>query len=82
MIPVVFIHRGYQDYLGYTLTQANKNNEVVLIGDNKPPIESPTFKFEVISENLLPTMVHIKELYGEKFFRCYFLYGFGCDVIR
>jgi len=51
MIPVVFIHKGYQDYLGCTLKHANKNNEVILIGDTKPPVESSTFKFESISDN-------------------------------
>jgi hypothetical protein len=51
MIPVVFIHKGYQDYLGYTLKQANKNNEVVLIGDTNPSVNSRTFEFEPISNN-------------------------------
>jgi len=51
MIPVIFIHKGYQDYLGSTLKQANKNNNVILIGDTNPPIDSPTFKFESIGDN-------------------------------
>lgn len=50
MIPVVLIHKGYQDYLGCTLQQANKYNDVYLLGDTKPPIDSPTLKFENISD--------------------------------
>jgi hypothetical protein len=50
MIPVVLIHKGYQDYLGCTLQQANKNNDVYLLGDTKPSVDSPTIKFENISD--------------------------------
>lgn len=32
MIPVIFIHSGFQDYLKYTLLQSCKNNKVILIG--------------------------------------------------
>ena len=38
MIPVVLMHKGYQDYLGLTLQQANKNNDVYLLGDTKPSV--------------------------------------------
>ena len=38
MIPVVLMHKGYQDYLGCTLQQANKNNDVYLLGDTKPSV--------------------------------------------
>ena len=49
-IPVVLIHKGYQDYLGCTLQQANKNNDVYLLGDTKPPFNSPTIKFQSMSD--------------------------------
>lgn len=32
MIPVILIHSGFQDYLKYTLLQACKDNNVILIG--------------------------------------------------
>lgn len=38
MIPVVTIHSGYQDYFGFVLKQAAKNNTVILLGDNDPNI--------------------------------------------
>ena len=31
MIPVILIHKGYQDYLGCAISQALKNNPVHLI---------------------------------------------------
>lgn len=51
MIPVVFIHKGYQDYLGCTLQQAAKNDNLVyLLGDTIPPIESDNVNFKNISD--------------------------------
>ena len=38
MIPEIFIHKGYQDYLSCTLGQASKENKVYLISDTTPPI--------------------------------------------
>lgn len=43
MIPVVLIHKGYQDYLKYTLQQASKDNKVYLLGDTNPKIEKVEF---------------------------------------
>lgn len=51
MIPVVFIHKGYQDYLGCTLRQANKNNSIIFIGDTNLPFTSPTLTNIQISDN-------------------------------
>jgi len=48
MIPVVFIHRGYQDYLECTLQQARKENEVYLLGDTQPNV--PSINFENLNQ--------------------------------
>jgi hypothetical protein len=48
MIPVILIHKGYQDYLGYTLKQSLKNNTVHLLGDTNPSIDSDDFHFNNI----------------------------------
>jgi len=53
MIPVILIHKGYQDYLGCAINQALKNNEVHLIGDTVPPITHKNFKFENLNEYCL-----------------------------
>lgn len=45
MIPVVLIHRGYQDYLNYSLLQAAQNNPVFLLGDVDPNIQNPNYNF-------------------------------------
>lgn len=50
MIPVILIHKGYQDYLGCAIGQALKNNPVHLIGDTSPPIVHDNFKFEHLKE--------------------------------
>lgn len=47
MIPVIFIHKGYQDYLECTIRQASNKNEVYLIGDTNPNINN--VKFENLS---------------------------------
>lgn len=44
-IPVIFIHKGYQDYLRYTIEQSNKNNQVFLIGDTDPKIKDLDFNY-------------------------------------
>ena len=43
MIPVVLIHKGMHEYVQYTLKQANKKNEVHLLGDTAPNIEDINF---------------------------------------
>jgi len=53
MIPVILIHKGYQDYLGCAINQALKNNPVHLIGDTIPPITHENFKFENLNEYCL-----------------------------
>lgn len=52
MIPVVLIHKGFQDYLGYTLKQANKYNFVYLIGDTNPNYNLENYEFVNINELL------------------------------
>jgi hypothetical protein len=53
MIPVILIHKGYQDYLGCAINQALKNNPVHLIGDASPPIIHDSFKFSNLNEYCL-----------------------------
>ena len=53
MIPVILIHKGYQDYLGCAINQALKNNPVHLIGDTIPPITHDSFKFSNLNEYCL-----------------------------
>ena len=53
MIPVILIHKGYQDYLGCAINQALKNNQVRLIGDTTPPISHKNFKFENLNDYCL-----------------------------
>lgn len=38
MIPVVFIHQGFQSYLPHALVQAARRNQVVLLGDEENKI--------------------------------------------
>lgn len=52
MIPVIFIHKGFQKYLELTIKQANKNNFVYLIGDTNPNLEIEKFEFCNIKEYL------------------------------
>jgi hypothetical protein len=51
MIPVILIHRGYQNYLEYSIKQAAQQNPVFFIGDTEPIIENGNFGF--ISPNEL-----------------------------
>jgi len=45
MIPVIFIHYGYNDYFEYACNIALKNNEVIHIGDEPLNILNPNYKF-------------------------------------
>ena len=49
MIPVVLIHRGYQDYLKYSILQACRNNYVYLISDVKINTELFPKNFELVN---------------------------------
>jgi hypothetical protein len=40
MIPVILIHRGYQNYLEYSIKQAAQKNPVFFIGDTEPTIDN------------------------------------------
>ena len=48
MIPVILIHKGYPEYLNYSILQALKNNKVILISDINPKIEHDDFHLENI----------------------------------
>lgn len=50
MIPVIFIHKGYQPYLEFTVKQALKNNDVVFIGDTDLPFRDEKLKIEKLSD--------------------------------
>tara|TARA_R110000868_G_scaffold265860_2_gene524744 strand:+ start:975 stop:1790 length:816 start_codon:yes stop_codon:yes gene_type:complete len=52
MIPVILIHKGYQEYLGYTIKQANKNNFVHLIGDTNPNLTLGNYEFNNMGDYL------------------------------
>ena len=61
MIPVIFIHRGFQDYLNYTLKQSCKKNKTFLIGtDNR-----------VSDDNLYFEDINKYQKYTEKFSSIY-----------
>lgn len=45
MIPVVLIHKGFQDYVKYSIQQANKKNHVYLLGDTNPNLALDNFQF-------------------------------------
>lgn len=51
MIPVIFIHKGYQPYLEYTIKQSLKKNDVVFIGDTSLPFQHPQLKTEKIRDH-------------------------------
>lgn len=63
MIPVIFIHKGFQPYLEYTLKKALEKNDVVLISDTMPNFYNPKLKlvnydklsngFEKLRENYI-----------------------------
>jgi hypothetical protein len=50
MIPVVLIHKGYQDYLGYSILQACQKNDVFLLGDTNPNITHHNFNLVDLQE--------------------------------
>ena len=52
MIPVILIHKGYSDYLQFTIKQSSKNNITYLISDTNPSINCNNFTF-FNSENYL-----------------------------
>jgi len=45
VIPVVLIHRGFQDYLQYSILEACRKNQVILLGDVDPKIDDKNFTF-------------------------------------
>lgn len=49
MIPVIFIHKGYQPYLEFTIEQSLKLNQVVFIGNSSLPFQHPNLKVESLS---------------------------------
>jgi len=62
MIPVVLIHKGYQDYLGCSILQACRNNDVYLLGDTNPVIANHNFRFVDLQE-LLGGLDEFSQLY-------------------
>lgn len=52
MIPVILIHKGFQEYVKYNVLQATKNNPVILLGDTNPNLDINNFEF-VNYHNLL-----------------------------
>lgn len=65
MIPVIFIHKGYQPYLEFTLKKALEKNNVTFISDNIPPFFNPKLKLENYNklsqgfDNLKNNYVHL-----------------------
>jgi hypothetical protein len=66
MIPVIIIHKGYPEYLKYSILQALKNNRVILISDVNPNIEHLNFSWENIENcknnnyhNFIKNYVHL-----------------------
>lgn len=45
MIPVILIHKGFQNYVSYSIRQAAKNNQVYLLGDTNPNLSLESFQF-------------------------------------
>jgi hypothetical protein len=45
MIPVILIHKNFQEYLKYSIQQSSKNNQVILLGNTDPKLLLPNFKF-------------------------------------
>jgi hypothetical protein len=50
MIPVIFIHIGYQNYLEYTVKKSLEKNNVIYISDTNLPFKNPNLKFEKIED--------------------------------
>jgi hypothetical protein len=50
MIPVILIHKGYSDYLKYTILQSIKNNYTYLISDTNPNINENNFQYVNMDE--------------------------------
>ena len=63
MIPIVFVHTGMADYLGYSLNKAAQKNKVVLLGDQ--PKDEGIFKENDIDVFHLVTEIDNTEV--EKF---------------
>lgn len=62
MIPVILIHKGYQEYLNYSINQSLKNNRVFLIGDT--PIKNTDSKFTFIQhDGLLDGVQDFSKIY-------------------
>jgi len=45
MIPVVLIHKSFQNYVKYSIMQASKNNKVYLLGDVNSNLNVENFEF-------------------------------------
>lgn len=62
MIPVVLLHRGYQDYLKYSILQSLQKNNVILVGDTDPSIKNENFRYIELN-SLLENVNDFSKLY-------------------
>ena len=76
-IPVIIIHNGFQDYLRYTIIQANKQNKVYLLGNTNVDLKLDNFEtvnFSGLSdgfEELKKNYVHLNTTPFEYELFCY-----------